>query len=136
MAGISHATLLIEATERSGTLITARMASDYNRELLAVPGSIFSEHSHGTHQFIKLGATPVTSAIDVLAALGITERLPSSAPILTPEEQVVWDALSEPRDRDTLITMLDIPVHELQTTLTLMEINGHIAEHEGLLRRT
>jgi predicted Rossmann fold nucleotide-binding protein DprA/Smf involved in DNA uptake len=72
----------------------------------------------------------------VLAALGITERLPSSAPILTPEEQVVWDALSEPRDRDTLITMLDIPVHELQTTLTLMEINGHIAEHEGLLRRT
>jgi DNA processing protein len=59
MAGMCAATLLIEAGEKSGTLITARMAVDYNRELLVVPGSIFSPTSRGCHQFLKLGATPV-----------------------------------------------------------------------------
>ena len=54
VAGISKATLLIEANEKSGTLITARMATDYNRELLVVPGSIFSQNSKGVHQFLKL----------------------------------------------------------------------------------
>ncbi|KXJ98072.1 MAG: hypothetical protein UZ19_OD1000791 [Parcubacteria bacterium OLB19] len=53
MAGLCHATILIEAGEKSGTLITARMVADYNRELLAVPGSIFSKNSYGTHQFFK-----------------------------------------------------------------------------------
>jgi DNA processing protein len=71
MAGMSHATLLIEATEKSGTLITARMAVEYNRELLVVPGNIFSTNCFGTHQFLKLGATPVTTAEDILYALGI-----------------------------------------------------------------
>jgi DNA processing protein len=136
MAGMSHATLLIEATERSGTLITARLASDYNRELLAVPGSIFSEHSHGTHQFIKLGATPVTSASDVLAALHLEEHAAHAPPTLTPDEQVVWDALSEPRDSDALVQVLKIPIHELHTTLTLMELGGHLVEYDGHWRRS
>ncbi len=135
MAGITHATLLIEATERSGTLITARMASDYNRELLAVPGSIFSEHSHGTHQFIKLGATPITSPEDILTALGITERLESVTPTLTPEETRVWDLLSEPRDRDSLLRELGMDIQEAQTILMLLEINGHIVETDGMFRR-
>lgn len=135
MAGMAHATLLIEATERSGTLITARLASDYNRELLAVPGSIFSEHSHGTHQFIKLGATPVTSPSDILNALGIAEHTSATPPTLTPEELMVWDALHEPNTSDALVQILNIPIQELQTTLTLMEINGHIVEHDGLWRR-
>jgi DNA processing protein len=56
MAGLCHATILIEAGEKSGTLITARMTVDYNRELLAVPGSIFSKNSYGTHQFLKTRA--------------------------------------------------------------------------------
>lgn len=71
MAGMCPATILIEAGEKSGTLITARLAVDYNRELMAVPGSIFSKNSHGTHQFIKLGATMVTEASDILAVLNI-----------------------------------------------------------------
>ncbi|MBX2866739.1 DNA-processing protein DprA [Candidatus Kaiserbacteria bacterium] len=69
MAGLSHAVLIIEAEEKSGTLITARMAADYNRDVLVVPGDIFSKNSHGTHQFLKLGATPVTCADDILDAL-------------------------------------------------------------------
>ena len=71
VTGMSNATLLIEAGEKSGTLISARLASDYNREVLAVPGDIFSENSRGVHQFLKLGATPITHAEDILAALGI-----------------------------------------------------------------
>ena len=75
MAGLCKATLLIEAGPKSGTLITARMAVDYNRELLAVPGSIFSKNSYGTHQFLKLGATMVTEASDILAVLNIETEL-------------------------------------------------------------
>src|SRR3989339_694012 len=71
MAGLAHAVLLIEASEKSGTLITARLTADYNRELLVVPGNIFSENSTGVHQFLKLGATPVTSPEDILIALNI-----------------------------------------------------------------
>ena len=71
VAGISQATLLIEAAEKSGTLITARMATDSNRELLVVPGNIFGNNSAGVHQFLKLGATPVTKAKDILDVLGI-----------------------------------------------------------------
>ncbi|KKW17223.1 MAG: protecting protein DprA protein [Candidatus Kaiserbacteria bacterium GW2011_GWB1_50_17] len=71
MAGLCKAVLVIEAKERSGSLITARLATEYNRELLVVPGSIFSAESRGTHQFLKLGATPVTEPEDILRALGI-----------------------------------------------------------------
>lgn len=72
VTGMSHATLLIEASEKSGTLISARLAADYNRDVLVVPGDIFSENSRGVHQFLKLGAIPVTSPEDILLALGIT----------------------------------------------------------------
>ncbi|MEK7462675.1 MAG: DNA-processing protein DprA, partial [Patescibacteria group bacterium] len=79
VAGISKATLLIEAAEKSGTLITARLTADYNRELMVVPGSIFSKTSAGAHQFLKLGATPVTCAKDILEVLGVTEQVVGEA---------------------------------------------------------
>jgi DNA processing protein len=72
MAGLSHATLVVEAEERSGTLITARLATEYNRDVLAVPGSIFSETSTGSHLLLKLGATPIRTSDDILEALHIT----------------------------------------------------------------
>jgi DNA processing protein len=75
MAGMSHAVLLIEAAEKSGTLITARMAVDYNRDVLVVPGNIFSKNSHGVHQFLKLGATPITSSEDIVDALSFDRNI-------------------------------------------------------------
>src|SRR4051812_17012803 len=57
MAGLCKATLIIEAKEKSGSLITARLAADFNRDVLVVPGQIFSAESKGTHQFLRLGAT-------------------------------------------------------------------------------
>lgn len=70
MAGMSRATLLIEAGEKSGTLITAYLALDYNRDVLVVPGNIFSPLSVGLHRLLRDGAAPVSSSADILEALG------------------------------------------------------------------
>lgn len=128
MAGLCHATLLIEAGAKSGTLITARMAVDYNRELLAVPGSIFSKTSYGTHQFLKLGATMVTEAEDIILALGleVSEKVIPTRPNLSDEETKVIEILHEPTDRDTLIRKLNLPASQVGILLMNMEIRGYI----------
>ena len=141
MAGITHATLMIEAGEKSGTLITARMATDYNRELLVVPGNIFSANSVGPHQFLKLGATPVTHATDILYALGFTqddvEQKPSVFAPQTPlsiDEQKVLELLREPTEKDTLIRALNLPAHTANALLMQMEIKGLIVETQNQYR--
>ncbi len=138
MAGISHATLIIEAGVQSGTLITARLASDYNRELLIVPHSIFAEGGDGGHIFAKLGATPTRSAEDILTALGIDiekkehERLTMS---LTDAEQRVMDILVEPMPRDELIRALEMPTASANVLLASMELRGLITESLGEIRK-
>lgn len=141
MAGISHATLMIEATEKSGTLITARMATDYNRELLVVPGNIFSGNCAGTHQFLKLGATPVTHAHDILYALGINpDSAPQKISLFTPSEslslpeQKILKALHEPADRDTLMRISGLRTNEANVILMQMEMKGLIVLDSNLYR--
>tara|TARA_B100000508_G_scaffold104639_1_gene82910 strand:- start:5915 stop:6772 length:858 start_codon:yes stop_codon:yes gene_type:complete len=135
VTGISHATLLIEAAEKSGTLITARLAADYNRELLVVPGSIFSKNSAGVHQFLKLGATPVTSADDILEVLGIDkEEKTEKATTASTEEQLIINLLSEPLHRDELIRKMNVPVAEASQTLMLMELSGLIVSEQHIYR--
>lgn len=138
MAGLSKATLVIEARERSGSLITARLATEYNRELLVVPGSIFSEGSRGTHQFLKLGATPVTSAEDVLRALGfeIADRDAKHIADLSDAERKILELIASPLSRDELIEALDVPISEANIMLSTMEIKGLIVEEFGVVRRT
>ncbi|MCA9359227.1 DNA-processing protein DprA [Candidatus Kaiserbacteria bacterium] len=138
VAGISHATLLIEAGEKSGTLITARLATDYNRELLVVPGSIFSKNSAGTHQFLKLGATPVTSSEDILECLHIeTDSTPTTIPIkhLSPQESAVIQLLTEPTHRDALIRLIQLPTNEASQLLMMMELQGHIKSDQNIYRQ-
>lgn len=138
MAGLSHAVLLIEAGERSGTLITARLAADYNRELLVVPGNIFSENSRGTHQFLKLGATPVTSPEDILEALHIevAEYVKDDPSTTSEDERAVLNALKDPCDHNTLIRILNLPTEEVLMLLMRMELKGHIKEQGGTFFRT
>ena len=135
MAGMCKATLLIEAGEKSGTLITARMCVDYNRELLVVPGNIFAANSRGTHQFLKLGATPVTESTDILRELGIDidrEPTPKTLPLTSPLEAKVLALLHNPTDRDTLIRQLELPVSEAGVLLMQMEMTGLIALEDNL----
>ncbi|TAJ14002.1 DNA-protecting protein DprA [Patescibacteria group bacterium] len=137
MAGMSHATLIIEATEKSGTLITARLASDYSRDLLVVPHSIFSDGGSGGHQFLKLGALPVRSALDILSAISIE---PEGSKIteqqsLTGDEVRVLSHLREPYERDDLIRTLDMKTSDANILLAHMEMRGLIVESMGEIRR-
>lgn len=139
MAGISHATLIIEAKELSGTLITARLTVEYNRELLVVPGSIFSEESKGAHQFLRLGATAMTCPEDILVALGITAReesetLTSLREDLSPDELRVIEIIRAPLSRDELLDALKMPITEANVLLSAMEIKGLIVEELGVVR--
>ncbi|MCE4061196.1 DNA-processing protein DprA [Pandoraea sputorum] len=76
IAALARCTVVIEATTHSGSLITARLAGELGRDVLAVPGSIHSPHSQGCHVLIRDGATLVTSPDDVLEALGMTPSAP------------------------------------------------------------
>ena len=136
MTGLCQATLMIEAKERSGSLITARLTAEYNRELLVVPGSIFSAESRGTHQFLKLGATPVTSPEDILRALGInTEEKSKVARDDLPENEArVLQIIANPCPRDELMEALELPISEANILLSTMEIKGLIVEELGVVR--
>ncbi len=138
MAGMSHATLLIEAKEKSGTLITARLAVEYNRDLLVVPGSIFNDNSRGTHQFLRLGATAITSADDILVALGLEKRIgenfASERTDLSDSERRVLDIIASPVSRDELLESLELDISEANVLLSAMEIKGLIVEEMGIVR--
>lgn len=133
VVGMCAATLIIEAGEKSGTLISARLAVDYNRDLMVVPGNIFSAASVGCHQFLKLGAIPVTSSLDILDTLGI-QRTETIAPeAFSSAEQTVIDALREPMDRDTLIRALGMPVADASVLLMEMEMKGYLSTENGIV---
>ena len=138
VAGLSKAALIIEAQEKSGTLITARMALDYNKEVLAVPGSISSDFSKGTNNLIKQGATPITSSNDILEALGFKIDQESKQKSLfedaRPEEKSVLKLLKEPTERDDLIRKMKLPTSEANALLSIMEIKGLIKEEMGEIR--
>ena len=139
MAGISKAVLIIEAEEKSGTLITARLTTEYNRDLLVVPGSIFSPNSKGVNKLLHQGATPVTCAEDVLEALGfeLPKDKDKQAKLfldLSLEEKKVIDLLREPIPRDDLIRAIKMPTPTANALLSVMEIKGLIKEELGEIR--
>lgn len=139
MAGLAHATLVIEAENKSGTRVTARLATEYNRDVLAVPGNIFSKNSEGTNELIKLGATPITCSNDILEALGftITETKPADLfSQCSPEEESVINLLSSSKLRGELIREMNIPIHKANILLSQMELKGLIKEIGGEIRRT
>jgi DNA processing protein len=140
MAGISKAVLIIEAEEKSGTLITARMALDYNRDVLAVPGSAFSSNSNGTNWLIKQGATPITTSEDILIALGfkIEKEKQSEEEKYSdcgPDEMKIINLLREPRERDEIIRLSGLPINEANALLSIMEIKELIKEELGTIRK-
>lgn len=145
MAGLCHATLIIEAEKKSGTRITARLALDYNREVLAVPHSIFSSGGSLPHELLKEGATPICCAKDILEALkidvreeeNVSEASRSAFPTFSENEEVVVALLFEGLDRATLLNRLvaekGMRVNEASVLISMMEIEGKIAERAGIM---
>ncbi|MEK7536009.1 MAG: DNA-processing protein DprA [Patescibacteria group bacterium] len=139
MAGLAKAVLVIEAGDRSGTLITSRLATEYNRDVLAVPGSIFSPNSNGTNMLIRLGATPITSSADILTALGFQVDESSQKELnltdLTDNERLIVELLkTEPLPRDEVIRLTELEVSTANTALATLEIKGITTESMGELR--
>ncbi|NTV44076.1 MAG: DNA-protecting protein DprA [Candidatus Yonathbacteria bacterium] len=145
MAGMSHATLIIEAGEKSGTLITARLALDYNREVLVVPHGIFSDNAAGSNRLLRQGAAPAIDSADILRVLGFdmdTESAAASADAaaryteLPDEQHTIMELLTEPLGRDEVIRKSGLSTTDANIALTALEIRGLIKESVGLIRRT
>ena len=126
VAGLCAATIVVEARERSGALITADFALEEGREVFAVPGEITSSLSAGTNALLRLGATPLTSAADVLEAFGIEpeERPKPTHPLL--------DLL--PATADELVQATGLTAAEVAVALAQLEVSGLAAEGDGTYR--
>lgn len=139
MAGMSNLTLVIEAQEKSGTLVTARLALDYNRTLGAVPGSIFAKSSAGANQLIADGATPIRSAQDIHDLLWIDVQ--TSLPLIKTYDDCDPDEIAIIRSleflgncsREDLIAHCNLSIVTFSSALTLLEIKGYVlSEHNRL----
>lgn len=137
MVGMSDAVLMIEAGERSGTLITARLAGEYGRELLCVPHRIGDLNGYGSHLFLRLGATLVTESAHILEALRLTptEQGARTLPPLAESEQSLWSILETPQSRDDVIRLSKLSASEAITLLVTLELKGIVKEEYGLWRR-
>jgi DNA processing protein len=132
ISGLSLGVLVIEAAEKSGTLITANYALDQNREIMAVPGNIFSQQSLGTNKLIKQGAELITSANDVFKVLDWkissnqksnqeTEKIELQDEI----EKVIYNKLSfDPQSLDQLVLKTKLDISSISVKLSIMEIKG------------
>ncbi|KKS11128.1 MAG: protecting protein DprA protein, partial [Candidatus Uhrbacteria bacterium GW2011_GWF2_41_430] len=138
ISGISNGTLVIEAAEKSGSLITAQSALEQNREVFAVPGSITSPTSAGTNILLKNGAHMVTCAQDILNVFDMGSCTPAQVEIkqkpigLTPEETAILETLSKtPIHIDEITRQTKLAAHQISATLSVLELKGLVQDTGG-----
>ena len=132
IAGLSAAIVVVEARERSGALITADLALEEGRDVLAVPGEITSTLSAGTNALLKLGAAPCTSSDDVLELFGLS-RDPPAPPAVEGAAKQVLAALPGAADDVARTTGLDASA--VAVALAELELAGLACEGDGIFRR-
>lgn len=159
IAGLSLGTLVVEAAERSGALITARLAAEAGREAFALPGSILNPMARGCHRLIRDGAALVEDAGEVVAALAPLAReladalrgrlgpvpagagnaasgLRNDAAPADPDYQTLWRALGhDPSPMDRLVERTGLTVAELSSMLLVMELDGRVVTEHGRYSR-
>lgn len=129
ISGLASGTLVVEAGARSGALITAAFAAEQGRDVMAVPGSIFSPVSEGTNNLIRDGAVPVTRADDVLAELGAAPSVRQlTVESILPADETERSLLAvlgpEPVHIDEIARAASLPMSLVSSTLAMMELNG------------
>jgi DNA processing protein len=133
ISGISLATVVVEASEQSGSLITARCALDQGRDVMAVPGSVLSGRNRGSHALLKDGARVVETADDILQELGWTSAVPAGRPARLPVSEPVL-AHMEPGETyglDDLAAATGITSARLLARLTELELSGWVSSAGG-----
>ncbi|MFC1722101.1 DNA-processing protein DprA [Patescibacteria group bacterium] len=129
VAGLSHATLVVEAGERSGSLITANYANKFDRKVFAVPGLITSSNSIGTLDLLSKGATLVKTAADILSSFGFVSDLPL---LNNPKTNFITKILlREPMNFDDLYEEVDVTPEVLNSEITSLLLSGEIIEEGG-----
>lgn len=137
ISGLSHATLVVEAPQRSGALITAYYTLEQNREVLAVPGNIFHTQTVGTHKLIQQGAKLIHTAEDILEAFDIypetndSENHTTYTPQTEQEEKILEILSPEPISIDKIKSNTQLTTAQINSILSLLEIRGIIQNWGG-----
>ncbi len=146
ISGLSLGTLVVEAAQRSGSLITARVAAEQGREVFAIPGSIHNPLAHGCHALIRQGAKLVETANDILEELGPSFQSLSPASIVLPQRNdyggvnVEVDAETlkvmnclgyEPTSIDRLVERSGLTAESVSSILLVLELQGYVSSSAG-----
>lgn len=138
ISGLSLATIVVEAGERSGALITADFAVEQGRDVFAVPGNVLSPASRGTNRLIQNGAYAMVSPQDVLDVLNLSEieSIKTARQVLPTdktEAQIMKVMDFEPMHIDEICNEIGLPVEKVSAALTMMELKG-LVQHVGAMR--
>lgn len=137
IAGLAQGVLVVEAALKSGSLITARLATDCGREVFAIPGSIHSPVARGCHQLIRDGAKLVETAVDILDELRLAPREAAPQLDLAPvddegdEAQVIRAMGHDPVDMDALVQRTNLTAEALYAILLALELDGRVSRLPG-----
>lgn len=136
IAGLCAATVVVEARERSGALITADFALEGGREVMAVPGEITSALSGGTNALLRLGATPVTGVDDVLEAFGLVRPVAVEPEPEGSAAEVLGRLREAAASIDELARATGLSPGDVAAALIELELTGRVSESEGVYRST